>query len=92
MRAAILAVALFGSVPAYAQAPAAGSGNGGPVGASISNPTAPTGKTPPGTPGGQTTADGAARDSAGAAVIGKTTTLPGPVVGNTAGQDSGVHK
>ncbi|GAC1343602.1 MAG: hypothetical protein NVSMB18_19690 [Acetobacteraceae bacterium] len=84
---AILLLACAG--PALAQAPAAGSGGGGPVGPSVAQPTTPTGATPPGTPSGQTAAGLQARDASGTAVIGKTATPPGPVPGNTGGQDSG---
>ena len=86
MRAVLIGLMLV-SAPALAQAPAAGSGAGGPVGSSTGAPTAPTGAVPPGA-----TARPEARDAIGQAVIGKTETLPTPMPGNTGGADSGVRK
>lgn len=86
MRALVVGLVLM-APPALAQAPAAGSGAGGPVGPSVSTPTSPTGVAPPGTP-----ATPAARDGVGTAVIGKTETPASPVPGNTGGADSGVRR
>ena len=86
----VIAFALLATpVMAQAPAPAPGSGGGGPVGASIPQPTAPTGKTPPGTPDDQTASGRVARDAAGTQVIGKTATPPTALPGNTGGVQSG---
>jgi hypothetical protein len=92
MRAMILAAAMLYPLAAYAQAPAARSGGGGGVGASVDTPTTPQGKAPPGTPTGETTGDRALRDVAGQNALGKTDTPLTAVPGNTTGQDSGVRK
>ena len=94
MRHALIAATLVLAAPALAQvppAPAAGSGGGGPVGPSVSEPTSPTGKTPPGTPSATTPADQIARDSTGQQIIGRTTTPQSPVPGNTGGQGTGAQ-
>ena len=97
MRPIILAAPMLcliglGSPAAYAQAPAAGSGKGGGVGASVTEPKAPQGNAPPGTPSADTAGDKALRDAAGQNVLGKTETPMTAVPGNTAGPDSGVRK
>ena len=86
MRAVLIGL-MLASAPALAQAPAAGSGAGGPVGQSVPTPTVPTGAVPPGT-----AARPEVRDAIGQAVIGKTEALPTPMPGNTGGADSGVRK
>ena len=86
MRAVLIGL-MLASAPALAQAPAAGSGAGGPVGPSVPAPNTPTGAVPPGT-----TARPDLRDAIGQAVIGKTETPATPVPGNTGGADSGVRK
>jgi hypothetical protein len=78
--------------PANAQAPAARSGQGGGVGASVTQPTTPQGAAPPGTPSAETTGDRALRDAAGQNVLGKTDTPATAVPGNTTAPDSGVRK
>ncbi len=70
-------------------APAAGSAAGGPVGPSVSTPTSPTGRTPPGTPAADSVPGQISRDSTGQSVIGHTTTPPSAVPGNTGGQGTG---
>ena len=85
MRALIIGLCLL-TTPALAQAPAAGSGAGGPVGASTPGANPPQGSTPPGA------ATGPVRDAIGTAVIGKTETPPSLVPGNTGGKGSGVQK
>lgn len=93
MRAITLAAAalLLPAVPALAQgqpaAPSAGSGGGGDVGPSVSQPRAPTGATPPGTANAQAT-----RDAAGQAVIGKTSADNPAVPGQTDGKEAGVGR
>ena len=93
MRATMYTVCgLMFAASALAQAPAAGSGGGGPVNPSVSAPTQPLGATPPGTPSAATTEGRQTRDAIGTAVIGKTETPPSPVPGNTGGADAGVRK
>ncbi len=97
MRSGILAAAAFCllelvSSAAHAQAPAAGSGGGGGVGPSVTTPTTPQSRPPPGTPSAETAGDRALRDAAGQNVLGKTETPPTPVPGDTMAPDSGVRK
>lgn len=79
-------------------APPAGSGGGGPVGESVSEPRAPQGTPPPGTPAATGVDGQAARNAAGTAIIGRTAT-PGAgssdgnaLPGATDGADSGVRR
>ncbi len=98
----LLVALLATAIPAlaHAQAPAAppaGSGGGGPVGKSVAEPRAPQGTPPPGTPAATGVEGQAARNAAGDAVIGRTTTegaQPGDnaMPGATDGADSGVRR
>ena len=93
MRRLMLAAAmLLYPLALHAQAPAPGSNAGGGVGPSVAQPTTPSGSAPPGTPSGDTAGDRALRDAAGQSVLGKTTTPPTVVPGDTTGPDSGVRK
>lgn len=60
-----------------------------PVGPSVSSPTYPTGKTPPGAASAATPSGRIARDTAGQKVIGHTTTTGGGTPGNTGGAGTG---
>lgn len=97
MRTMILAVPVLclfglGSLTAYAQAPAAGSGAAGGVGPSVNTPRTAQGNTPPGTPSADTAGDRALRDAAGQNALGKIGTPSSALPGDTTGQDSGVRK
>lgn len=95
MRALVIAgLMLAGAAQAQTPpaAPPGGSGGGGPVGPSVSAPNEPTGRTPPGTPAANTAAGREARDAAGTAVIGKTTTEGAAQAGATDGADAGVKR
>ncbi len=92
LAAPVLSLLALRPLASYAQVPAAGSGGGGGVGASVTAPTTPQGKAPPGTPTAETAGDRALRDAAGQNALGKTETPLTPVPGNTTAPDSGVRK